>query len=62
MKEALLHVPEDKPFRGPDQYINGDYTYICDIEGGFEWFQGKEIISYKGEVIYECYFHGGLIE
>ncbi len=62
LKEALLHVPEDKPFRGPQQYENGDYTYTCDVEGDFEWFQGKETISYKGEVIYECYFHGGLIE
>ena len=31
LKEALLHVPEDKPFRGPESYSNGDYTYHCDV-------------------------------
>ena len=62
LKEALLNVPEDKPFRGPDEYVNGDYAYKCSIDGDFEWFQGYETISYKGEIIYECYFHGGLIK
>ena len=62
LKEALLRVPEDKPFRGPAEYSNGDYTYQCSIDGDYEWFQGKETISYKGNQIYECYFHGGLIK
>jgi len=62
LKEALLNVPEDKPFRGPDEYVNGDYAYKCSIDGDFEWFQGYETIGYKGEIIYECYFHGGLIK
>ena len=62
LKEALLHVPEDMPYRGPKQYMSGDYTYRCDTEGSFEWFRGKETISYQGRLIYECFFHGGLIE
>ena len=61
LKDALLNVPEDKPFRGPEEYVDGDYSYHCDIDGDFEWFQGKEIICYKGKQVYECYFHGGLI-
>ncbi|MBR6364473.1 MAG: hypothetical protein IKS10_00015 [Lachnospiraceae bacterium] len=62
LKEALLHVPEEKPFRGPEHYANGDYTYDCEVTGDFEWFQGRETICYKGDLIYECYFHGGSIE
>ena len=62
LKEALLRVPGDKPFRGPSEYTNGDYTYKCDIDGDYEWFQGRETISYKGTLIYECFFHGGLIK
>ncbi|MBO7514997.1 MAG: hypothetical protein J6T47_05205 [Lachnospiraceae bacterium] len=62
LKEALLHVPEEKPFRGPEHYANGDYTYDCEVTGDFEWFQGRETICYKGNLIYECYFHGGSIE
>ena len=62
LKEALLLVPEDKPFRGLELYVNGDYEFRCKVEGDFEWFQGKETISYKNTIIYECFFHGGLIE
>ena len=62
LKEALLRVPEDKPFRGPETYSYGDYTYHCKTEGTFEWFHGKETICYKGSQIYECIFHGGLVE
>ena len=62
LKEALLHVPFEKPYRGPDVYFNGDYIYECSVRGEFDWFQGKETIRYKGNEIYECYFHGGLIK
>ena len=62
LKEALLRVPEENPFRGPEEYISGDYTYHCEIDGSFEWFQGREVISYKGNEIYECIFHGGYVQ
>lgn len=61
LKEALLRVPEEEPYRGPREYACGDYAYHCETEGGFEWFRGKETIDFRGEQIYECYFHGGLI-
>ena len=62
LKESLLLVPEAKPFRGPEYYVNGNYEYQCEITGDFEWFQGREVIKYKGADIYECVFHGGLME
>ena len=62
LKEALLHVPENTPYRGPAQYENGDYAYSCSVEGEFDWFQGKERITYQGRLIYECCFHGGMIK
>ena len=61
LKEALLHVSEDMPYRGPEKYVSGDYAYFCSVEGDFDWFQGKETISCLGNQIYECCFHGGLI-
>ena len=61
LKEALLLVPEEEPYRGPREYADGDYAYHCDTAGNFDWFQGKETIEYRGKQIYECYFHGGLI-
>ena len=61
LKEALLRVPEDKPFRGPNVYRNGDYSYHCIIQGGVEWFQGYEEIFLLNRKVYECHFHGGMI-
>ena len=61
LKEALLHVSEDMPYRGPEKYVSGDYAYFCSVEGDFDWFQGKETIICLGNQIYECCFHGGLI-
>lgn len=61
LKEALMAVPEDLPFRGPEIYTKGDYHYHCKVEGEFVWFQGYEEIFYGNEKIYECYFHGGVI-
>ena len=62
LKAALLHVPADKPYRGPECYTEGDYTYRCESDGSFDWFHGSETISYRGQCIYECRFHGGSIQ
>ena len=62
LKEALLNVPFDKPYRGPAAYSNGDYTYKCEVNGNFEWFQGHEVILFNDTEIYDCYFHGSIIK
>ena len=61
LKNALSNVPKDSPYRGPAFFQEGDYTYHCKVDGVFEWYQGYEEILYKGNRIYECYFHGGII-
>ena len=62
LKEALALVPEERPFRGPLSYENGDYSYTCTVTGDTHWFRGCEEIAYKGERVYECMFHGGDVE
>lgn len=62
LKEALFHVPVDKPYRGPEIYQSGEYTYHCKVEGEFVWYQGYEDIFYGDEKAYECFFHGGSIK
>lgn len=61
LKEALRLVTSEKPFRGPDEYSNGDYKYMCETIGDFEWFQGYESITFQGKLVYECYYHGGIV-
>ncbi len=62
LKEALLNVPFDLPFRGPAEYKKGENLYKCSVEGCFEWFIGFEEIYYRDEKAYECRFHGGILK
>lgn len=62
LKEVLLNVEEDLPYRGPIMYKKGDYVYHCMIEGDFTFFKGKEEIHLKNKKIYECIFHGGILK
>jgi transcriptional regulator with XRE-family HTH domain len=58
LKEALLLVPEEYPYRGPYLHRNGDFTYHCIVNGSIDWFQGCEEIFLKDRRVYECHFHG----
>lgn len=61
LKEALSHVPEDIPYRGPREYKKNDFLYKCTVQGEFEWFYGFEEIFLGKIKVYECMFHGGEI-
>lgn len=58
LKEALLLVPKEYPYRGPMVYQNGEYKYHCIINGEFEWFQGYEEIF----IIIERYMNACFME
>ena len=62
LKEALRHASPDMPYRGPEYYQSGEYTYKCSVAGEISWFQGYEEIYRNTEKVYECYFHGGLLK
>lgn len=62
LKEALRHANYEMPYRGPEYYQSGEYTYKCSVAGGICWFQGYEEIYWNTEKVYECYFHGGLLK
>lgn len=61
LKNALLRVPREAPYRGPEIYREGEYLYRCKVQGNFEWFQGYEEIFFAQNRIYECFFHGGKV-
>ena len=62
LKEALRHADKAMPYRGPEYYQSGEYTYKCKTIGDFTWFQGFEEIYHSGQKVYECNFHGGLVK
>lgn len=62
LKEVLMNVTTEHPYRGPLIYRVQNMTYHCVIQGSFEWYQGYEEI-YNGNLkTYECYFHGGIVK
>lgn len=62
LKEALRVSTKECPYRGPEYYQSGEYIYKTRVIGCIEWFQGYEEIFYQDIKVYECYYHGGLID
>ena len=62
LKHVLLQVPQERPFRGPDSYQEGQMRYLCKVDGDIDWFNGYEEILLGHDRIYECFFHGGVVE
>lgn len=61
LKEALRAADMMMPYRGPELYQSGEFTYRCKVTGDFTWFQGYEEIYKEDTKVYECVFHGGLV-
>jgi hypothetical protein len=61
LKQALQRVTEASPYRGPEEYKDGNFSYGCGCEGDLTRFSGEEWIELNGKVIYELVFHGGEI-
>lgn len=62
LKKAMLTVSKENPYRGQPVFKDGDYTYICEVDGEFEKFSGRENIYLNNEKVFECIFHGGIIK
>lgn len=61
LREALLRVPTQAPFRGPIEYQDGSFLYCNSYAGALDWFFGREEIYHSGVSIFECMYHGGMI-
>lgn len=61
LKEVLLHTTEENPFRGPSIYRSDRYVYHNTVIGELPWFQGKEEIYCGNMLVFECFYHGGMI-
>ncbi|MCR4326137.1 MAG: DUF5680 domain-containing protein, partial [Candidatus Roizmanbacteria bacterium] len=62
LRGALMHMPEKYPFRGPKEFVQGDYRYTNSWDGELERFSGHEAITKNGKTIYEAYYRGGLVD
>ena len=52
LKEALRMADKSMPYRGPEYYQSGEFTYKCSVTGDFCWFQGYEEIYCNNVKVY----------
>lgn len=62
LRNALMQIPEDYPFRGPQEYQEGDYTYTNNWQGEVDRFSGEERITQGDKLIYKANYLGGLVD
>lgn len=62
LKAALNADPENKIFRGPKKFIQGEFKYKNSWRGNLERFLGEEIKYHKGKEIYRAKYMGGLVD
>ena len=59
LKSSLMQVTDGAPFRGPSEFIEGDFEYHCSWNGNLYLFEGEETILLRKTAIYNLVFHGG---
>jgi hypothetical protein len=62
IKESLSHMYQSGRFLGGLEYNTDFGTYTDTNQGDFTSFTGKERITREGVMVYELYYHGGLIK
>ena len=62
LQKALSLIPEDKPFRGPQEFSEKELSYTNTFEGEIDDFSGEEIIKQNGQEIYRAKYIGGLVD
>jgi len=62
LRQALMQVSIEKPFRGPLSFVRDDLHYKNLILGDIIWFEGTEEILYRGETVYRVEYSGGIIK
>ena len=61
LKEALRQVEAERPYRGPNTYQSGDYTYTDESHGTVASFHGYEVIAFQARPIYDLRYQGGFV-
>jgi Domain of unknown function (DUF5680) len=61
LRQALLHIGEDRPFRGPSHFEQGSYRYVDKSKAELFEFHGTEQIYRDGIPVYGLRYSGGII-
>ena len=62
LRQALLAVRTEEPYRGPRRFEQSGMVYHNEVEGRLDRFHGIETISrHDGALFYELRYNGGLL-
>ncbi len=62
LRSALKQMPEDAPFRGPKEFVDGEFAYHNIWSGDIERYSGEEQIIQGEKLIYKANYMGGLVD
>jgi hypothetical protein len=62
LQKALRTIKDEAPYRGDIKFEEDEYKYTNIYSGNVNSFSGLEMIFYKGKVIYEANYRGGLVD
>jgi len=62
LREALLQMPQDAPFRGPKKFVSHPYHYLNSWSGDVSRFFGQEKIIGPLQAVYQASYLGGLVD
>ena len=61
LKAAMRQVSAERPYRGPEQYRDGDYVYTDASHGSVDRFWGEEVITFRARAIYDLRYQGRFV-
>ncbi len=61
LQKAMRLVKVERPFRGPQQFQEGDWGYCDESFGTVRKFDGTETIYFQKEKVYELKYQGGTV-
>jgi hypothetical protein len=61
LRQALLAIRDDRPFRGPLQFEEDSFRYVNVSSGDVAEFHGEEQILRGGLMVYGLRYGGGLL-
>lgn len=62
LRKSLQFPPEDKPYRGPGEYTEGNLIYKNTVTGEIDNYSGEEKIFEDGKEVYSATYYGGLVD
>lgn len=62
LKKALMNFDDAMPFRGPKEFVEGDFKYVFVMNRDYDYFTGREAIFYKGEEVFFQDIMGTLVK